>query len=135
MQKIADMLKSRNIKVTPQRLAIYSVLYNTNIHPSAETIYQELLPTHPTMSLATIYKTLDAFKKAHMVTELNTGGDSFRYDADTSSHPHAICLECGAVQDLHTHLLDDVTDLVQEETDFDIAYGQMYFYGKCSSCK
>lgn len=135
MQKIADLLKSRNIKVTPQRLAIYNVLYKTTEHPSAEKIYHELLPTHPTMSLATIYKTLDAFKKAHLVTELNTGGDSFRYDANTDAHPHAICLDCGDVYDLHTHLLDNINDLVQKETDFDILYGHMYFYGKCSDCK
>lgn len=135
MQKIADLLKSRNIKVTPQRLAIYNVLFKTTEHPSAEKIYQELMPTHPTMSLATIYKTLDALKKADLVKELNTGGDSFRYDANTSSHPHAICLDCGDVIDLHTHLLDDLTDRVQQETDFDILYGQMYFYGKCRLCK
>lgn len=135
MQKIADLLKSRSIKVTPQRLAIYNVLYKTKEHPSAEKIYQELLPSHPTMSLATIYKTLDALKKANLVTELNTGGDSFRYDANTSSHPHAICLDCGNVYDLHTHLLDGLTERVQQETDFTILYGQMYFYGKCAICK
>lgn len=135
MQKIADLLKSRNIKVTPQRLAIYNVLYQTTEHPSAEKIYQHLLPTHPTMSLATIYKTLDALKKAELVTELNAGGDSFRYDANTHSHPHAMCLVCNEVYDLHTHLLDDLMDKIQEETDFEIAYQQIYFYGKCAHCK
>ncbi|MBC7958361.1 MAG: transcriptional repressor [Vallitaleaceae bacterium] len=135
MQKLADLLKSRNIKVTPQRLAIYNVLYQTTEHPSAEKIYQQLLPSHPTMSLATIYKTLDALKKVHLVTELNTGGDSFRYDAKMSSHPHAICLECGDVYDLHTELLNHLSDQVQAETDFNIAYHQVYFYGKCKKCQ
>lgn len=135
MQKIADLLKSRNIKVTPQRLAIYNVLRGTTEHPSAEKIYQELQPTHPSMSLATVYKTLDALKKADLVMELNTGGDSFRYDANTTSHPHAICLECGDVFDIHTNVTDELISKLQPETDFKLEYQQVYFYGKCPKCQ
>lgn len=135
MQKIADLLKSRHIKVTPQRLAIYNVLSKTKEHPSAEKIYQELQPTHPSMSLATVYKTLDALKKADLVAELNTGGDSFRYDANTTSHPHAICLECGNVFDIETNITDDLISKLQSETNFEIKYQKIYFYGKCPKCQ
>lgn len=135
MQHIAEVLRNKNIKLTPQRLAIYKVLYNTTAHPSAEMIYQELLPSHPTMSLATVYKTLDSLKQAGLVQELNTGGDSFRYDAVTTFHPHMICLECNNVYDLHTDSLNDLCSTVQDETDFELQKCQVYFYGKCPSCK
>ena len=135
MQKLAELLRAKNIKVTPQRLAIYNVLYNTSSHPSAEKIYESLQTTHPTMSLATVYKTLDALKKANLVQELTTGGDSFRYDANVNSHPHAICLECGKVYDLHTNLFEDVSSQVQKDTDFEILAEKIYFYGRCKSCQ
>lgn len=65
MEHLAAMLKSKQLKVTPpQRLAIFNILYNTVEHPSAETLYKALQPTHPTMSLATVYKTLDTLKKS-----------------------------------------------------------------------
>lgn len=135
MEQLAALLKAKKLKVTPQRLAIYNVLYNTVEHPSAETIYASLQSTHPTMSLATVYKTLDALKKADLVNAINVGEDSFRYDANISSHPHLICVSCGVVADLHTDLLTSLKDTVQNQTDFDILSQKVFFYGTCSSCQ
>jgi len=135
MEKLAGILKSKKLKVTPQRLAIYKVLYNTTAHPTAEDIYKALKQTHPTMSLATVYKTLDALKKADLATELNVGDDRSRYDATVKSHPHMICFNCGKVMDLNTSSLDGLKERIQEETDFDIISEKVYFYGTCSQCK
>lgn len=135
MEQLAEILKTKKLKVTPQRLAIYKVLYETTAHPTAEDIYTALRQTHPTMSLATVYKTLDALKKADLATELNIGDDSSRYDATIKSHPHMICLSCGKVLDLHTQSLKAFKENVQKETDFDIVSEKVYFYGTCADCK
>lgn len=135
MEHLAALLKSKQLKVTPQRLAIFNILYNTVEHPSAETIYKALQPTHPTMSLATIYKTLDTLKKSDLIQELNVGEDSFRYDANVKSHPHMVCKVCHEVSDLHTESLDDIISRVQAETDFSIESEKIFFYGTCSKCK
>lgn len=135
MEQLTTLLKSKQLKVTPQRLAIFNVLCNTVEHPSAETIYNALQSTHPTMSLATIYKTLDTLKKAELIQELNVGEDSFRYDANAASHPHMICHVCHSVSDLHTDKLDDIIGMVQSETDFSIESEKIFFYGTCSNCK
>lgn len=135
MEQLAALLKSKQLKVTPQRLAIFGVLYNTVEHPSAETIYRALQATHPTMSLATVYKTLDTLKKADLIQELNVGEDSFRYDANIDSHPHMICTQCHQVSDLHTDVLNDIMTRAQAVTDFEIETEKIFFYGKCSSCK
>lgn len=135
MERLADILKTKKLKVTPQRLAIYKVLYETTSHPTADAIYSALKETHPTMSLATVYKTLDALKKADLVHELSVGEDSSRYDANMKSHPHMICLTCGTVFDLHTDVLEDAIKKVQVETDFEIMSEKVYFYGVCTNCK
>lgn len=135
MEKLAEILKSKKMKVTPQRLAIYKVLYETTAHPTAEEIYTALAKTHPTMSLATVYKTLDALKKADLASELNVGDDSSRYDATIKSHPHLICSQCGQVIDLHTTALESFKDQIQSETEFDIQSEKVYFYGICKLCK
>lgn len=111
------------------------MLFDTTSHPTAEDIYTALRQTHPTMSLATVYKTLDALKKAELATELNVGDDSSRYDATVKSHPHMICFDCGKVMDLHTKTLDGFKDQIQQETDFDIVSEKVYFYGTCKECK
>lgn len=135
MEHLTALLKSKQLKVTPQRLAIYNVLYNTVEHPSAETIYKALHATHPTMSLATVYKTLDTLKRSGLIQELNVGEDSFRYDANASCHPHLICQSCNKVFDFHTSVLDDVVNRAQTETAFEIKTEKIFFYGVCEDCQ
>ena len=89
---ITALLREKGFKVTPQRLAIYSALSGTKEHPSAEMLFNQLQPHYPTMSLATVYKTIEILRELELVQVLNTGEDSFRYDADTSNHPHIRCL-------------------------------------------
>jgi len=135
MKQLADLLKSRSLKVTPQRLAIFQVLSNTTSHPSAETIYNSLQENYPTMSLATVYKTLDSFKRNHLIQEINVGEDSFRYDATTDSHPHIICTKCHGVFDMESDYLKDVRKHISKETDFKLTGEQLYFYGVCPTCQ
>ena len=63
MKETAQLLREKGLKVTPQRIAVYNMLLGTTAHPNAEMIYKTLEPTNPTMSLATVYKTLDFFKQ------------------------------------------------------------------------
>lgn len=135
MKDLADLLKVKGLKVTPQRLAIFHMLYNTTSHPSAETIYNSLQETHPTMSLATVYKTLDSFKKNNLIQEINVGEDSFRYDVGTHTHPHVICVECREVSDMESKSLQNIREQVSKETKFKLVGEQLYFYGICPKCQ
>jgi Fur family peroxide stress response transcriptional regulator len=63
LQQMIGRLRDNDCRITPQRHAILNVLANSSDHPSAENIYDELLIHYPTMSFATIYKTLNLLKK------------------------------------------------------------------------
>lgn len=135
MTEIAVLLKKNNLKATPQRLAIFHMLYNTKSHPSAEMIYNSLHETHPTMSLATVYKTLDAFVKSGLIQQLNVGEDAFRYDANASAHPHIVCTSCHRVFDMELHGIENLREQVREATSFTLSHEQLYFYGTCPECQ
>jgi Fur family peroxide stress response transcriptional regulator len=132
---ITTLLREKGFKVTPQRLAIYSMLAGTKAHPNAEMIFKELQPLYPTMSLATVYKTMDILAQLGLAQVLNAGEDSFRYDANTKNHPHVRCTECGRVDDLEE--IDDQVFLAQvkENTSYKITGRQFYFYGICPACQ
>ncbi|MDR1066597.1 MAG: transcriptional repressor [Clostridiales bacterium] len=136
MNTLVEDLKKHRLKVTPQRLAIYEMLSNTRQHPSAESIYRALCETHPSMSLATVYKTLDTLKNTGLIQEINVGEDSFRYDANRRPHPHIICVSCHSVHDLP---MFDALERLREEaravTDFEELTEQLYFYGICPMCQ
>lgn len=133
--RVTSLLREKGFKVTPQRLAIYKVLANSKAHPSAEMIFQQLQPYYPTMSLATVYKTVEILKEIGLIQVLNAGEDSFRYDADTSMHTHIRCLQCGRVDDLHDIDLVSFVGEVAQKTQYRLAGQQFYFYGYCPACQ
>lgn len=137
MKELADILRNKGLKVTPQRLAIFQTLEGDRKHPSAEMIYNVLKKSFPSMSLATVYKTLDSFKKSNLIQELSVGGDSFRYDAITCSHPHFFCIECKEVTDLNVdiNVSSIIKNQLSDKIDCEILYEKLYFYGHCSYCK
>ncbi|VBB05947.1 ferric-uptake regulator [Lucifera butyrica] len=132
---VTAMLRDKGFKVTPQRLAIYHMLASTKSHPSAEMVFNELQPVYPTMSLATVYKTMEILEEIGLVQVLNAGEDSFRYDANTSCHPHIRCLCCGKVEDLEGINSEAFVKNVEKSTPYRITGQQFYFYGTCPKCQ
>jgi len=132
---LTSVLRDKGFKVTPQRLAIYDALLKTKAHPSAEMIFTTLQPMYPTMSLATVYKTIEILKEMGMVQTLNVGEDSFRYDADMSDHAHVRCLQCGRVDDLHGVDHSEFIEAVEKTTAYKLTGQQFYFFGKCPDCQ
>ena len=134
-KSVTTLLRSKGFKVTPQRIAIYNALLSTKEHPKAETIYNKLLPLYPTMSLATVYKTLETLSSLNLVQVLNLNEDSFRYDADMSNHHHIRCLKCDRVDDLHNIDAMPFLSEVNEKTSYALQGHQFYFFGTCQDCQ
>ena len=132
---VTSLLRDKGFKVTPQRLAIYDVLAKTKAHPSAEMIFNELQPLYPTMSLATVYKTIEILKELKLIQVLNVGEDSFRYDAVTINHPHISCCKCGKVEDIMGIDAKDFINTIASQTSYRLTGQQFYFYGVCPECQ
>jgi len=135
VKEIAHVLREKGLKVTPQRIAVYHMLCNSMEHPNAEMIYKTLEPANPTMSLATVYKTLDFFKQLGLVQELNVGEPSSRYDAVVKCHPHTVCKVCGRVEDLPIEALTNVAKKLVPDLEFSVECEQLILYGTCKECQ
>lgn len=137
MKLLIENLKANNLKVTPQRLTIYNYLQNNLVHPSAEMIYSNIKEQNPTISLATVYKTLKSLRDAGLVKEINVGEDSFRYDIQIQPHSHIICTKCNNIIDYFpkNNLTKNIEDKIAQDTNFSLDYSQMYFYGICENCQ
>lgn len=135
MFDVVKTLKEKGYKVTPQRIAVFEVLSHTKEHPTVESIYNKLQPSYPTMSLATVYKSLEMFKNLDLVQELNVGEDKFRYDSNVKPHPHITCVSCGRVDDVDDEMLFNLSEQVASKTGYTITGQKLYFYGHCPNCK
>lgn len=120
-------------KRTPQRLAILDYLQGNTSHPSAEDIYRAVSRKYQSMSLATVYNTLNAFTQAGTLRELTIDPERKRYDPDTTNHHHLICVLCGKIADIPEGIAVDLpADMAR---DFAVLGSHIEFYGHCASCK
>lgn len=135
MDTITSIFREKKLKLTPQRIAVYKYLQSTMEHPSAETIYKALQPEYPTMSLATVYKALKTLVEVGLVSEINVGEGNFRYDGNSSCHPHIQCMSCARVDDLGGVCFTNLNETAKENSNYEIISNKVYFYGICSECQ
>ena len=123
-------------RYSKNREAILACLRGTKSHPTADWIYAQLKPDYPDLSLATVYRNLNALKDAGLIRSVGIVDGQERFDATTLSHPHAVCSRCGAVIDLSGVLLPlGLIDAVQAETGFSVSEAVLQFTGLCPECK
>jgi Fe2+ or Zn2+ uptake regulation protein len=95
-------LEAAGWRCTAQRLAVYDHLARAEHHPTAEEVYQAVRTAVPKISLATVYKALEALVASGVAAKLTAGDGSARYDARSENHYHLRCIRSGSVQDLPT---------------------------------
>jgi Fur family transcriptional regulator, peroxide stress response regulator len=129
------MIKRENIemKLTPQRLAILDCLDGNTRHPSAADVFRAIAPNFPTMSIATVYNTLETLKEKGVVKELGIDSDKKRFDPNTEPHHHLICLNCKEIIDVFSDFSLDLQE--NEKYGYEIVGKHVDFYGICPKCK
>jgi len=101
-----EACKKAGLKVTRQRIAIFSELADSYSHPSAETIYIVLQKKLPTMSFDTVYRTLATFEKHGLISRIQTPESLARYEVAEDSHHHIVCTKCGRITDFNWNSFD-----------------------------
>ncbi|MDD5822868.1 MAG: transcriptional repressor [Firmicutes bacterium] len=115
-----------------KRDAILKQLSCRSDHPTAETLYAELKPEIPDLSLATVYRNLKQLEEKGVVMSIPNGGAT-RYDAKTELHSHFFCRHCGAVLDLD-HDSEDVLAIGQKNFSGLVEECSPNFFGLCPLC-
>jgi Fur family ferric uptake transcriptional regulator len=135
-----DILKEKNLKITPQRNDILQILCNSKGHHiDIYTIYESVpVKGKKKMGLATIYRTMETFEKVGLVSRITMEKSPAQYELiiyDKSGHHHLICLKCGLVQEISDMLAGDFKARIQEEKNFKVIGKPMKIYGYCSKCR
>lgn len=66
-ENVIEHLRGKHIRITETRKAIIAYLINSTEHPSADKIYKDLLPEHPSLSLATVYNNIKVLFTHHQL--------------------------------------------------------------------
>jgi len=131
---LVKILKEKDIQVTPQRLAIFEKLVCRKDHPSADMIFSELRDEFPSLTLVTVYNTLQKLELSGLCCKVNPLNSSARYDGNAAAHMHLICSGCEKVVDVHdVPFAVDLPQWVGEE--FNVMSHNVCFFGLCRECR
>lgn len=135
-EQLIAKLKNNQYRLTPQRVELIRLIATSEGHPSASRLYSQIKAQFPTMSLATVYKTLDLLKELGEVLEIGLRDDS-HYDGNKPyPHPHLICMKCQKIMDgeLET-AVGKIVQEVENNFGFHVVRHQLDFYGLCPDCQ
>jgi Fur family ferric uptake transcriptional regulator len=105
-------------------------------HLTPAAIYEKVHQEHPSIGLATIYRTLDILTKLGLICELHAGGSCHSYTTSASEHHHhLICSNCGKVVDFSSYDLSLLKQRLSLETGFEINDHLLEFIGLCQACQ
>jgi len=139
VEKFAQYCRAHGLSVTHQRLAIFEALASSREHPSAEQLHRAVQRRIPTLSLATVYKNLEALKAIGAVADVNPLHEQGRYEAALpgtgAGHPHhhLVCTSCKKVRDLHDSDLDGLR--VRDAQGFAVRAVRVQAEGLCPDCQ
>src|SRR5215469_5878336 len=126
--------RKRGLAITPQRVAVMRVLVNSGDHPRAEAVFAQVRREHPSISLATVHRTLEtlcAIGEARKVTPLH---DSARYDGNTAPHHHVVCVRCRKICDIEVPEFNELLHGRQTLGDFQLLSCSVEVHALCKQC-
>ena len=128
-------LKEHDFRLTPQRVELVRLIASSEGHPSAAQLYDRIKQQFPTISQATVYKTLALLKDLGQVLEIGLRDDN-HYDGNRPQpHPHLICIKCNKIVDAELPLDQEAIRKMEIESGYTILRPQISFYGLCPDCK
>jgi Fur family peroxide stress response transcriptional regulator len=133
--ELIALLKEHDYRLTPQRVELVRLIAASEGHPSAAQLYARIKRQFPTMSQATVYKTLTLLKDMGQVLEIDLRDDS-HYDGNRPQpHPHLICIKCNKIIDGEADFDPSAILKLEQASGYKILRSQISFYGLCPDCK
>lgn len=126
--------RQANLKVTPQRMAVYKVLVETDEHPSAEMVFNKVRQQTPNISLDTVNRTLLTLAKIGAAFIVEGSGDAKRFDGNLEHHQHFKCIKCRRIVDFHYKPFDNIKLPAKISKKFTVLKKTVYLEGVCDLC-
>ncbi|MBL1377941.1 ferric iron uptake transcriptional regulator [Zobellella iuensis] len=128
-------LKKAGLKVTLPRVKILELLQQPETqHVSAEDLYKLLIDQGEEIGLATVYRVLNQFDDAGIVTRHHfEGGKSVFELATQEHHDHLVCLDCGKVIEFHDEIIEQRQRDIASQYNIKLTNHSLYLYGHCTN--
>ncbi|MFM2483847.1 ferric iron uptake transcriptional regulator [Celerinatantimonas yamalensis] len=126
-------LKKAGLKVTLPRIKILDLMQQPDAaHISAEDLYKKLIDQGEEIGLATVYRVLNQFDDAGIITRHHFEGGKSVFELNSQNHhDHLVCLDCGKVIEFRDELIEERQKLIAKQNNISLTNHSLYLYGNC----
>jgi Fe2+ or Zn2+ uptake regulation protein len=132
-QDLQTALRQRGMRVTPQRVVVHRALRELDRHVTADELLDAVTDRLPSVSLPTIYATLELLEELGMVRRVQRSGTTL-FDPRTDPHHHLVCTSCGSVEDLDAELQSAAVERAAARHGFRHERVEALVHGRCRDC-
>ncbi len=129
-----DTCRRHRLKITPQRVAIYRALLQSDLHPTADRMYQTVREEYPSISFDTVNRTLLTFAGLGLVDVVEVFGGPKRFDPNTDDHHHVHCMACGQIIDFANESYTRLEVPAMIARKFKVISKRVVLKGYCLAC-
>jgi Fur family transcriptional regulator, ferric uptake regulator len=135
MSQLAEALRERGLRMTPQRQLILEAIESLEGHISADAVHNRITVHFPQINISTVYRTLDLLEEMELVRHTHFDDGVAQYHlAETELHQHLICRGCGREQELDVEILRPLGDMLDKQYGFQLDLAHFALIGRCASC-
>ncbi|MCH1562368.1 MAG: transcriptional repressor, partial [Rhodobacteraceae bacterium] len=127
---ILQRCEQKSLRMTSQRKIIAQVLEDTADHPDVEELYTRASKIDPTISIATVYRTVKLFDEAGILDKLEFGDGRARYeDAERDHHDHLIDINSGSVIEFVDSDIEKLQEKIANKLGYKLMGHKLELYG------
>jgi Fur family peroxide stress response transcriptional regulator len=134
VQHFIDACRQHQLKITPQRMAIYRALVDADQHPTADVMFQTIRNEYPSISFDTVNRTLLTFAAIGLVDVVEVFGGPKRFDPNVDDHHHLHCVVCGRIIDFDHKNYADLEVPAAIARRFTVISKRVVLKGLCETC-
>lgn len=126
---LEEQCAARGMRMTDQRRVIAQVVEQAVDHPDVEELYRRAVAIDPRISLSTVYRTINLFEEAGLVTkhDFKDGRARFEPIPDTH-HDHLIDIRSGRVIEFRNEEIEAIQELIAKRLGYRLVDHRLELY-------
>lgn len=135
MARAATQLREAHLRVTAQRMAVFSAVEQLSGHPNVEAIRTRAQEITGRLSVQAVYNVLDVLTNAGLVRCTHIASFAARYEIERcDNHHHFVCRRCGEI--INTDCVVGEAPCLEARlpSTYKVDEASVTFWGECPRC-
>lgn len=129
-----ELIRNKGLRVTPARVAVLNILAESQEPLDIASIFEQTAKKRVDADQATIYRIVENFIQKDLILRLQFKEKRFFYEAKRAEHHHAVCTNCGKIEDVSKCNIKRLEKEIAVNSGFQVKSHALEFYGYCKDC-